>query len=226
MKPNRNSSCRCRWCGKSNLVKNSLVHITPNNLNMYFCNDECYKAMSRDELLASEIEYMFISMLNAKGMTKSLKTYIHNQIKPYKDNDRLLALHSVFKNKHQFFYEHLKDKSFSNSTVKAKYIFKSIENDVEKEYQALTKLEQIREIKEEQTHEMISFSNPSPEALLTCVSKSRPAPNSETSTYCVVTPSVIPNCNLRHELPSFVFNKFSSLKINFPVKEKDLTCLY
>ena len=83
MKPNRNSSCRCRWCGKSNLVKNSLVHITPNNLNMYFCNDECYKAMSRDELLACEIEYMFISMLNAKGMTKSLKTYIQNQIKPY-----------------------------------------------------------------------------------------------------------------------------------------------
>ena len=110
MKPNRNSSCRCRWCGKSNLVKNSLVHITPNNLNMYFCNDECYKAMSRDELLASEIEYMFISMLNARGMTKSLKTYIQNQIKPYKDNDRLLALHSVFKNKHQFFYEYLKDK--------------------------------------------------------------------------------------------------------------------
>lgn len=154
MKPNRNSSCRCRWCGKSNLVKNSLVHITPNNLNMYFCNDECYKAMSKDELLACEIEYMFISMLNARGMTKSLKTYIQNQIKPYKDNDRLLALHSVFKNKHQFFYEYLKDKSFSNSTVKAKYIFKSIENDVEKEYRALTKLEQIREIKEEQTHDV------------------------------------------------------------------------
>lgn len=149
MAKGRVSKCRCRYCGSERLVSNCVSHLTPNNMKMYFCNNDCYEKMSPVNLKMAEIEYMFISLLNVAGLSKSVRGYIRNQLSEYERQNKILILHRILVEKMQYFDKILQNKTFSNTTIKAKYIFKSVEETVDLEYQKMIKREQQIAIKEQ-----------------------------------------------------------------------------
>ena len=105
--------------------------------------------MSPVNLKMAEIEYMFISLLNVAGLSKSVRGYIRNQLSEYERQNKILILHSILVEKMQYFDKILQNKTFSNTTIKAKYIFKSVEEMVDLEYQKMVKRQQQIAIKEQ-----------------------------------------------------------------------------
>ena len=79
-------------------------------------------------------------MLGVKTLTKSLKGYIRNRLSEDFDDKRIF-LFSVLKEKSDKLKQIISEKSFPNSTIKCKYVFASVEDDVDKEYKRQQEVE-------------------------------------------------------------------------------------
>ena len=78
-----------------------------------------------------------------KTLNKSVKGYIRNRLSEDYD-DKTTFLFSVISLKYGKLRENMEKKSFPNTTIKAKYIFASVENDVEKEYKRQQEVEKAQ----------------------------------------------------------------------------------
>ena len=124
----------CYSCGKKGYQENYIEEqLDDEEHSIYFCSECCREVTSEETILNEKIYLLFKKILGVKTLNKSVKGYIRNRLsEDY--NDKRIFLFSVLKEKNDKLKQVISEKSFPNSTIKCKYIFASVENEVEKEY--------------------------------------------------------------------------------------------
>ena len=123
----------CYCCGKKGYQENYIEEQLDDEHSIYFCNSHCREVTSEETILNEKIYLLFKKILGVKTLNKSVKGYIRNRLSEDFDN-KTTFLFSVLKEKNDKLKQIISEKSFPNSTIKCKYIFASVEDDVEKEY--------------------------------------------------------------------------------------------
>ena len=85
---------------------------------------------------------MIKSIIGVKTMGKTVNGYIRNRLKDDFDENKRQILFTILSEKRYKLTEIISKKTFPNSTIKAKYVFASVEKDVEQELQRKTKQEE------------------------------------------------------------------------------------
>ena len=133
----------CYCCGKKGYQENYIEEQLDEEHSIYFCSECCREVTSEETILNEKIYLLFKKILGLKTLNKSVKGYIRNRLnKDY--NDKTTFLFSVLKEKNDKLKQVISEKSFPNSTIKCKYIFASVENDVEKEYKRQQEVEKAQ----------------------------------------------------------------------------------
>ena len=124
----------CYSCGKKGYQENYIEEkLDDEGHSIYFCSECCREVTSEETILNEKIYLLFKKILGVKTLNKSVKGYIRNRLsEDY--GDKTTFLFSVISLKSGKLRENMEKKSFPNTTIKAKYIFASVENEVEKEY--------------------------------------------------------------------------------------------
>ena len=133
----------CYSCGKKGYQENYIEEQLDEEHSIYFCSECCREVTSEETILNEKIYLLFKKILGVKTLNKSVKGYIRNRLSEDFDNKRIL-LFSVLKEKNDKLKQIISEKSFPNSTIKCKYIFASVENDVEKEYKRQKEVEKAQ----------------------------------------------------------------------------------
>ena len=134
----------CYSCGKKGYQENYIEEqLDDEGHSIYFCSECCKEVTSEETVLNEKIYLLFKKILGVKTLNKSVKGYIRNRLSEDFDNKRIL-LFSVLKEKNDKLKQIISEKSFPNSTIKCKYIFASVENDVEKEYKRQQEVEKTQ----------------------------------------------------------------------------------
>ena len=123
----------CYSCGKKGYQENYIEEQLDDEHSIYFCSECCREVTSEEAILNEKIYLLFKKILGVKTLNKSVKGYIRNRLSEDYD-DKTTFLFSVISLKSGKLRENMEKKSFPNTTIKAKYIFASVENEVEKEY--------------------------------------------------------------------------------------------
>lgn len=129
----RKKVCQCFSCGMKLYIEDAIEEKIDDDNSIYFCNSHCRDVTSEETILNEKIYLLFKKILGVKTLNKSVKGYIRNRLSEDYDN-KTTFLFSVLKDKSDKLRQIISEKSFPNSTIKCKYIFASVENDVEKEY--------------------------------------------------------------------------------------------
>ena len=123
----------CYSCGKKGYQENYIEEkLDDEGHSIYFCSECCKEVTSEETILNEKIYLLFKKILGVKTLNKSVKGYIRNRLSEDYD-DKTTFLFSVISLKSGKLRENMEKKSFPNTTIKAKYIFASVENDVETE---------------------------------------------------------------------------------------------
>ena len=133
----------CYSCGKKGYQENYIEEQLDEEHSIYFCSECCKEVTSEETILNEKIYLLFKKILGVKTLNKSVKGYIRNRLSEDFDNKRIL-LFSVLKEKNDKLKQVISEKSFPNSTIKCKYIFASVENEVEKEYKRQQEVEKAQ----------------------------------------------------------------------------------
>ena len=133
----------CYSCGKKGYQENYIEEQLDEEHSIYFCSECCREVTSEEVILNEKIYLLFKKILGVKTLNKSVKGYIRNRLSEDYD-DKTTFLFSVLKDKSDKLKQIISEKSFPNSTIKCKYIFASVENDVEKEYKRQQEVENIQ----------------------------------------------------------------------------------
>ena len=133
----------CYCCGKKGYQENYIEEQLDEEHSIYFCSECCREVTSDETILNEKIYLLFKKILGVKTLNKSVKGYIRNRLSEDYDDKRIL-LFSVLKEKDDKLKQVISEKSFSNSTIKCKYIFASVENEVEKEYKRQQEAEKVQ----------------------------------------------------------------------------------
>ena len=133
----------CYSCGKKGYQENYIEEQLDEEHSIYFCNSHCRDVTSEETILNEKIYLLFKKILGVKTLNKSVKGYIRNRLSEDFDDKRIF-LFSVLKEKNDKLKQVISEKSFPNSTIKCKYIFASVENDVEKEYKRQQEVENVK----------------------------------------------------------------------------------
>ena len=128
----RKKSCECHSCGKKIYVENA-VKLDDEEYPIYWCCEECKNATSEIEIVNEKINILFKEVLGVKALNKTVKGYIRNRLNDDFDDKREI-LFSVLCKKREKIVEIMCKKTFSNTTVKAKYVFACIQKDVDDIY--------------------------------------------------------------------------------------------
>ena len=123
----------CYCCGKKGYQENYIEEQLDEEHSIYFCSECCRDVTSEETILNEKIYLLFKKILGVKTLNKSVKGYIRNRLSEDYD-DKRQVLFSIISIKSGKLRENMEKKSFPNTTIKAKYIFASVEDDVEKEY--------------------------------------------------------------------------------------------
>ena len=138
----KKSECYC--CGKKGYQENYIEEqLDDEGHSIYFCNSHCKDVTSEETILNEKIYLLFKKILGVKTLNKSVKGYIRNRLSEDFDNKRQV-LFSIISLKSGKLMENMEKKSFPNTTIKAKYIFASVEDEVEKEYKRQQEVEKIQ----------------------------------------------------------------------------------
>ena len=134
----------CYSCGKKGYQENYIEEqLDDEGHSIYFCSECCREVTSEETILNEKIYLLFKKILGVKTLNKSVKGYIRNRLsEDYDDNTTFLF--SVISLKYGKLKENMEKKSFPNTTIKAKYIFASVEDDVEKEYKRQQEVEKTQ----------------------------------------------------------------------------------
>ena len=133
----------CYSCGKKGYQENYIEEQLDDEHSIYFCNSHCREVTSDETILNEKIYLLFKKILGVKTLNKSVKGYIRNRLSEDYEN-KTTFLFSVLKDKSDKLKQVISEKSFPNSTIKCKYIFASVENDVEKEYKRQQEVEKAQ----------------------------------------------------------------------------------
>ena len=134
----------CYSCGKKGYQENYIEEkLDDEGHSIYFCSECCRDVTSDETILNEKIYLLFKKILGVKTLNKSVKGYIRNRLSEDYD-DKTTFLFSVISLKSGKLRENMEKKSFPNTTIKAKYIFASVENDVEKEYKRQQEVEKTQ----------------------------------------------------------------------------------
>ena len=133
----------CYSCGKKGYQENYIEEQLDDEHSIYFCSECCREVTSDEIILNEKIYLLFKKILGVKTLNKSVKGYIRNRLSEDYD-DKTTFLFSVLKDKSDKLKQIISEKSFPNSTIKCKYIFASVEDDVEKEYKRQQEVEKIQ----------------------------------------------------------------------------------
>ena len=133
----------CYSCGKKGYQENYIEEQLDDEHSIYFCNSHCRDVTSDEKILNEKIYLLFKKILGVKTLNKSVKGYIRNRLSEDFDNKRQV-LFSIISLKSGKLMENMEKKSFPNTTIKAKYIFASVEDDVEKEYKRQQEVEKAQ----------------------------------------------------------------------------------
>ena len=134
----------CYCCGKKGYQENYIEEqLDDEGHSIYFCSECCREVTSEETILNEKIYLLFKKILGVKTLNKSVKGYIRNRLsEDY--NDKRQVLFSIIYLKSGKLRENMEKKSFPNTTIKAKYIFASVEDDVEKEYKRQQEVEKAQ----------------------------------------------------------------------------------
>ena len=133
----------CYCCGRKGYQENYIEEQLDDEHSIYFCSECCREVTSEETILNEKIYLLFKKILGVKTLNKSVKGYIRNRLsEDY--GDKTTFLFSVISLKYGKLRENMEKKSFPNTTIKAKYIFASVENDVEKEYKRQQEVEKAQ----------------------------------------------------------------------------------
>ena len=133
----------CYSCGKKGYQENYIEEQLDEEHSIYFCSECCREVTSEETILNEKIYLLFKKILGVKTLNKSVKGYIRNRLSEDYD-DKTTFLFSVISLKSGKLRENMEKKSFPNTTIKAKYIFASVENEVEKEYKRQQEVEKAQ----------------------------------------------------------------------------------
>lgn len=133
----------CYCCGKKGYQENYIEERLDEEHSIYFCSECCKEVTSEETILNEKIYLLFKKILGVKTLNKSVKGYIRNRLSEDYD-DKTTFLFSVLKEKNDKLKQIISEKSFPNSTIKCKYIFASVENEVEKEYKRQQEVEKVQ----------------------------------------------------------------------------------
>ena len=134
----------CYSCGKKGYQENYIEEkLDDEGHSIYFCSECCREVTSEETILNEKIYLLFKKILGVKTLNKSVKGYIRNRLSEDYD-DKTTFLFSVISLKSGKLRENMEKKSFPNTTIKAKYIFASVEDDVEKEYKRQQEVEKAQ----------------------------------------------------------------------------------
>ena len=133
----------CYSCGKKGYKENYIEEKLDEEHSIYFCSECCREVTSEKTILNEKIYLLFKKILGVKTLNKSVKGYIRNRLSEDYD-DKTTFLFSVISLKSGKLRENMEKKSFPNTTIKAKYIFASVENEVEKEYKRQQEVEKVQ----------------------------------------------------------------------------------
>ena len=133
----------CYCCGKKGYQENYIEEQLDDEHSIYFCDSHCREVTSEETILNEKIYLLFKKILGVKTLNKSVKGYIRNRLNEDYEN-KTTFLFSVLKDKSDKLKQIISEKSFPNSTIKCKYIFASVEDDVEKEYKRQQEVEKIQ----------------------------------------------------------------------------------
>ena len=134
----------CYCCGKKGYQENYIEEqLDDEGHSIYFCSECCREVTSEETILNEKIYLLFKKILGVKTLNKSVKGYIRNRLSEDYD-DKRQVLFSIISLKSGKLRENMEKKSFPNTTIKAKYIFASVEDDVEKEYKRQQEVEKAQ----------------------------------------------------------------------------------
>ena len=133
----------CYCCGRKGYQENYIEEQLDEEHSIYFCSECCREVTSEETILNEKIYLLFKKILGVKTLNKSVKGYIRNRLSEDYD-DKTTFLFSVISLKSGKLRENMEKKSFPNTTIKAKYIFASVENEVEKEYKRQQEVEKAQ----------------------------------------------------------------------------------
>ena len=133
----------CYCCGKKGYQENYIEEQLDEEHSIYFCSECCRDVTSEETILNEKIYLLFKKILGVKTLNKSVKGYIRNRLNEDFENKRIF-LFSVLKEKNDKLKQIISGKSFPNSTIKCKYIFASVKDDVEKEYKRQQEIEKVQ----------------------------------------------------------------------------------
>lgn len=139
----RKKTCDCYSCGKKGYVDDFIKEDLDDDHKIYFCSQCCREVTSDEVILNEKIYLLFKKILGVRTLNKSVKGYIRNRLNEDFENKSTILL-SILSLKSGKLMEIMEEKSFPNSTIKAKYVFASVEKDVEKEYQRQQETEKIQ----------------------------------------------------------------------------------
>ena len=140
----RKKVCQCFSCGTKLYTEDAIEEkLDDDEHSIYFCNSHCREVTSEETILNEKIYLLFKKILGVKTLNKSVKGYIRNRLSEDFEN-KTTFLFSVLKDKSDKLKQIISEKSFPNSTIKCKYIFASVENDVEKEYKRRQEVEKAQ----------------------------------------------------------------------------------
>lgn len=139
----RKKTCDCYSCGKKGYVDDFIKEDLDDDHQIYFCSMCCREVTSDEVILNEKIYLLFKKILGVKTLNKSVKGYIRNRLSEDFEN-KSTVLFSILKEKSDKLKQIISEKSFPNSTVKCKYIFASVEDDVEKEYKRQQEVEKAQ----------------------------------------------------------------------------------
>ena len=129
----------CESCGTREYMEKSIEVELKTGDKIYFCCEHCKDVTSDEEILNKEIFSMIKHIIGVKTMGKTVNGYIRNRLKDDFDGDKRQILFTILSEKRYKLTEIISKKTFPNSTIKAKYVFASVEKDVEQELQRKTK---------------------------------------------------------------------------------------
>lgn len=139
----RKKVCQCFSCGMKLYIEDAIEEKIDDDHSIYFCNSHCKEVTSDETILNEKIYLLFKKILGVKTLNKSVKGYIRNRLSEDYEN-KTTFLFSVLKEKNDKLKQVISEKSFPNSTIKCKYIFASVEDEVEKEYKRQQEVEKVQ----------------------------------------------------------------------------------
>lgn len=131
----RKKLCECHSCGRKFYLEDA-IKLDDEEYPIYWCSDACRVVTSDKEIAVEKINFIFKEILAVKTLNKSVKGYIRNRINEDFDNKTEILL-VVLEKKKEKIINLIKDKTFSNTTIKAKYVFACVKKDVDNAYDAL-----------------------------------------------------------------------------------------